>query len=145
MPGMVVSNVSTPGVVTPSVDLRPMLQTKTFLRKTLTALGAPLLALLATSSQAQTPQTDTRIPAAVDAALQRAKIPREAVSLMVMDVDGKSAPRLAWRTHQPMNPASVMKLVTTYAALDQLGPAYVWRTPVYFGGPVADGALRGNL
>ena len=76
MPGMVVSNVSTPGVVTPSVDLRPMLQTKTFLRKTLTALGAPLLALLATSSQAQTPQTDTRIPAAVDAALQRAKIPR---------------------------------------------------------------------
>ena len=145
MPGMVVSNVSTPGVVTPSVDLRPMLQTKTFLRKTLTALGAPLLALLATSSQAQTPQTDTRIPAAVDAALQRAKIPREAVSLMVMDVDGKSAPRLAWRTHQPMNPASVMKLVTTYAALDQLGPAYVWRTPVYFGGPVVDGALRGNL
>lgn len=27
----------------------------------------------------------------------------------------------------------------------RLGPAYVWRTPVYLGGPVVDGALRGNL
>jgi D-alanyl-D-alanine carboxypeptidase/D-alanyl-D-alanine-endopeptidase (penicillin-binding protein 4) len=85
------------------------------------------------------------LPASVDAALARARIPRDAVSLLVMDVDGKSAPRLAWRTQVPMNPASVMKLVTTYAALDQLGPAHVWRTPVYFGGPVVDGALRGNL
>ena len=142
MPGI---TSHSPGVTTLGVDLRTMLQTPTILRKTLTALCAPLLALLATSAQAQTPQADARIPAAVESALQRAKIPREAVSLMVMDVDGKSAPRLAWRTHQPMNPASVMKLVTTYAALDQLGPAYVWRTPVYLGGPVVEGALRGNL
>ncbi|QXZ08592.1 D-alanyl-D-alanine carboxypeptidase/D-alanyl-D-alanine-endopeptidase [Comamonas sp. Y33R10-2] len=122
-----------------------MLLTPTFLRKTLAALGAPLLALLAQTSYGQAQPTDTRIPAAVEAALQRAKIPREAVSLLVMNVDGKTAPSLAWRTQQPMNPASVMKLVTTYAALDQLGPAYVWRTPVYLGGPVVDGALRGNL
>ena len=27
-----------------------------------------------------------------------------------------------------MNPASVMKLVTTYAALELLGPAYTWKT-----------------
>ena len=30
-----------------------------------------------------------------------------------------------------MNPASVMKLVTTYAALELLGPAYRWKTEVY--------------
>ena len=86
-----------------------------------------------------------RLPAPVEAALARAKLPRDAVSALVMDVSGAGAPRLAWRTHVPMNPASVMKLVTTYAALDQLGPAYVWRTPVYLGGPVEDGALRGSL
>ena len=122
-----------------------MLLTPTFLRKTLTALGASLLALLAQTSHSQVQSADTRIPAAVETALQRAKIPREAVSLLVVNVDGKTAPSLAWRTQQPMNPASVMKLVTTYAALDQLGPAYVWRTPVYLGGPVVDGVLRGNL
>ena len=31
------------------------------------------------------------------------------------------------------------KLVTTYAALDQLGPAYTWNTPVYVDGPGARG------
>ena len=44
-----------------------------------------------------------------------------------------------------MNPASVMKLVTTFAALDLLGPAYTWSTPVYLDGTVQDGALRGNV
>ena len=44
-----------------------------------------------------------------------------------------------------MNPASVMKLVTTYAALDLLGPAYSWVTPVYMEGAVRDGTLYGNL
>ena len=31
-------------------------------------------------------------------------------------------PRLSWQPDVPMNPASVMKLVTTYAGVDQLGP-----------------------
>jgi D-alanyl-D-alanine carboxypeptidase/D-alanyl-D-alanine-endopeptidase (penicillin-binding protein 4) len=30
-----------------------------------------------------------------------------------------------------MNPASVMKLVTTFAALDLLGPAYTWSDTVF--------------
>ena len=38
-----------------------------------------------------------------------------------------------------------MKLVTTYAALDLLGPAFSWSTPVYVEGAVRDGTLIGNL
>ncbi len=38
-----------------------------------------------------------------------------------------------------------MKLVTTYAALEQLGPTYVWRTPVYLDGVVDNGAFRGTV
>ena len=54
---------------------------------------------------------------------------------------------MAWshRSHVAMNPASVMKLVTTYAALDQLGPAFSWATPVYVEGTVRDGTLTGRL
>ena len=44
-----------------------------------------------------------------------------------------------------MNPGSVMKLVTTYAALELLGPAYRWKTEAYATEPVRDGALAGNL
>ena len=62
------------------------------------------------------------LPPEVDAALQRAKLPRDAVALLVVDAEGRSPPRLSHRAQVPMNPASVMKLVTTYAALELLGP-----------------------
>jgi len=38
-----------------------------------------------------------------------------------------------------------MKLVTTDAALDLLGPAWSWTTPVWLHGTVRDGVLDGNL
>ena len=85
------------------------------------------------------------LPPEVGAALARAKIPLEAVTLLVVDAEGKLPARLSHRASVPVNPASVMKLVTTYAALDLLGPAYTWRTPVYVEGAVRDGTLFGNL
>ncbi len=44
-----------------------------------------------------------------------------------------------------MNPASTMKLLTTYAALDLLGPAYTWKTEAYIDGELKNGVLYGNL
>jgi len=85
------------------------------------------------------------LPPEVDAALARAKVPREAVTLLIVDAEGKTAPRLSHRAAVVVNPASVMKLVTTYAALDLLGPAFTWSTPVYVEGAVRDGTLFGNL
>ncbi|MBC7918177.1 MAG: D-alanyl-D-alanine carboxypeptidase/D-alanyl-D-alanine-endopeptidase [Rhodoferax sp.] len=87
------------------------------------------------------------LPPEVDAALARAKVPRDAISVLVVDADGSAntAPRLSHRATASMNPASVMKLVTTVAALDLLGPAYTWSTPVYLEGAVREGTLYGNL
>ena len=85
------------------------------------------------------------LPPGVEAAMLRANLPRDAVTLLVVDAEGRQAPRLSHRASVPVNPASVMKLVTTYAALDLLGPAYSWRTPVYIEGAVRDGTLYGNL
>ena len=51
----------------------------------------------------------------------------------------------AWRADAPVNPASTLKLVTTYAALDRLGPDFRWQTRVYSDGPVRDGTLLGDL
>jgi D-alanyl-D-alanine carboxypeptidase/D-alanyl-D-alanine-endopeptidase (penicillin-binding protein 4) len=44
-----------------------------------------------------------------------------------------------------VNPASIAKLTTTFAALDLLGPAFTWSTPVYVDGTVQGGTLQGNL
>ena len=85
------------------------------------------------------------LPPEVEAALQKAKVPRDAVAMLVVDADGRNPPRLSHRASVAMNPASVMKLVTTYAALDLLGPAFVWNTPVFIEGAVRDGTLYGNL
>ena len=85
------------------------------------------------------------LPPEVDAALARAKVPRDAVAVLVVDAQGVGVPRLSHRAGVAMNPASVMKLVTTYAALDLLGPAYTWSTPVFMEGAVRDGTLYGNL
>ena len=98
-----------------------------------------LFSLLACAATAQT------LPPEVDAALQRAKVPREAVTMLVADVQGRAPARLSHRASVPVNPASIMKLVTTYAALDLLGPAFSWSTPVYVEGAVRDGTLFGNL
>ena len=38
-----------------------------------------------------------------------------------------------------------MKLVTTFAALEQLGPAFTWSTPVFMDGTLQAGTLQGNL
>ena len=100
-----------------------------------------LIVLYCTSALAQ-----AQIPAAVDAELARAKVPQDAVALLVLDANNPSAPpRLAHRVTVPMQAASVMKLVTTYAALDLLGPAYTWATPVFLEGTVRAGVLTGNL
>ena len=87
-----------------------------------------------------------QIPAAVDAELARAKVPRDAVALLVLDAHNPAAPpRLSHRAGAPMQAASVIKLVTTFAALELLGPAYTWSTPVYIDGTVRAGVLLGNV
>jgi D-alanyl-D-alanine carboxypeptidase/D-alanyl-D-alanine-endopeptidase (penicillin-binding protein 4) len=80
----------------------------------------------------------------IEQALQRERIPLDAVTVLVQEA-GSGATRLSHNAQQPMNPASVVKLLTTYAALDELGPAYTWKTPVWLAGPVSNGVLEGNL
>ena len=111
-----------------------------------THLVAITLALLVCSPcKAQLTAQQLTLPAAVEAALQRAQVPKEALSVVVHDL-GTAQPRLSWQSQTPVNPASLMKLLTTAAALDLLGPAWTWNTPVWLTGTVQpNGVLEGNL
>ena len=84
------------------------------------------------------------LPSTVADALKQAGIPQANVAIYVQAVDS-TTPTLSLNADKSMNPASVMKLVTTTAALDLLTPAYRWKTEVYKDGNVNNGVLAGNL
>ena len=107
-------------------------------------LPGALILCLAVAGAAQAQPNQPSLPPEVEAALARARLPRDAVVMLVAPVTG-AAPRLAHRVDVPVNPASVAKLTTTFAALDLLGPAFAWSTPVFAEGNVRDGVLQGNL
>ena len=111
------------------------------LRTSLLPLLASLLLLAGSPAQAR----ETALPPSVIKALARAKVPVEAVGVVVEEAGGDSKPLLNHRAGTPMNPASVMKLVTTLAALETLGPTWNWRTPVYVEGTAREGTLYGNV
>ncbi len=73
------------------------------------------------------------LPKPVAQALRASGIPQSSVGAVVQEV-AAPRPSLAVNAREPLNPASVMKLVTTYAALELLGPAYRWKTEVYLDG-----------
>jgi D-alanyl-D-alanine carboxypeptidase/D-alanyl-D-alanine-endopeptidase (penicillin-binding protein 4) len=85
------------------------------------------------------------LPGGVARAFHEAGVPLSAVSVVVRE-SGQPQPLFVHDPNRPMNPASVMKIVTTYAALDLLGPDYRWKTEAYLAGKLdRKGTLAGNL
>lgn len=106
--------------------------------RVLTALPLLLMGLAATAQPA------TRLPPEVARALQRAGLPADTLAAVVHDATtGQRV--LEWQPARPLNPASLVKLLTTSAALERLGPAWTWATPVWLAGPLRDGVLEGHL
>lgn len=99
------------------------------------------------------PMTDGGVPAPISVeamsslagrVLTQSGIHADSFGLVVQPL-GKGALRVDHLGAQPFNPASTMKLVTTYAALSMLGPQYRWTTRFYLTGPIRDGVLHGDL
>jgi len=83
-------------------------------------------------------------PAPVAEAIAAERIASPAVSFVVLDVEsGQIA--ASFNPNTPRSPASTIKVVTTFAALDSLGPAYTWHTQALLQGALADGVLDGDL
>ena len=119
----------------------------------LVSLALPILwagfCLFALTVKAE--EVRTTLPQAVTRSLERNQIPKDAVSISVIEIEttrpGKNTSKniLDWRATESMNPASTMKLLTTLAGLDILGPQYRWRTNIYTDGVIRQGVLKGNL
>ncbi len=66
------------------------------------------------------------LPAELATVWKNTRLPESSLSLVVLDTEGRRLIDINAQT--PRNPASVMKLVTTWAGLSELGPEYTWRT-----------------
>lgn len=96
-----------------------------------------------------TVHAETTLPASVTETLKKIDLAENAVSIYVQALAEKpstlKSPLLQYQATQALNPASTMKLVTSYAALALLGPSYRWKTDIFTDGVLREGALNGNL
>jgi serine-type D-Ala-D-Ala carboxypeptidase/endopeptidase (penicillin-binding protein 4) len=110
---------------------------------------AVLLAHMAVAAQSPAKQAVRKntqtLPPSVQQALKAARLPASAMTVLVAPVNAQGQPLLSIGAHRSLNPASVMKLVTTYAAIDLLGPEHRWQTGFYSNAVVQRGVLQGDL
>jgi D-alanyl-D-alanine carboxypeptidase/D-alanyl-D-alanine-endopeptidase (penicillin-binding protein 4) len=72
--------------------------------------------------------------------------PAEAgVAVWRLDSPGIGRPVWGVNAERAFNPASAIKLLTTWAAMSLLGPDYRWRTTIHLRGSLSDGVLDGDL
>ena len=83
------------------------------------------------------------MPEPVSEALKHAHIPLSSVGVLVQQTE--AAPLISLNADRAINPASTMKLLTTFAALETLGPAYRWKTEADLNGKLENGVLKGDL
>ena len=83
-------------------------------------------------------------PAEILEALTAQRLPPSAVSFVIMDAaTGRVV--MSQGAEVPRSPASTLKVVTTFASLDILGPAFTWQTRALSHGAIENGVLRGDL
>lgn len=102
-------------------------------------VGAIITVLCARPAVAATP-----LPPPVAQVARALKVPESAVSVWVQRI-GEPEPRVAFNADTQRNPASAMKLVTSFAALEALGPAYTWKTEFHLAEPLRPDGSTGEL
>jgi D-alanyl-D-alanine carboxypeptidase/D-alanyl-D-alanine-endopeptidase (penicillin-binding protein 4) len=81
---------------------------------------------------------------AINKILKRTELSKENYSLYIKNIS-KQNKIFSYNEQKAFNPASVMKLVTTYAGLQLLGPQYQWKTEVLYKGAIKNKHLYGDL
>jgi serine-type D-Ala-D-Ala carboxypeptidase/endopeptidase (penicillin-binding protein 4) len=102
------------------------------------------LALLCCIPPCARPAAVVPVPASITQVIAAQRLPPGAVSFVVVDMDSGRVV-LGQNTETPRSPASTIKVVTTFAALDLLGPSYTWHTRASIRGVLDDGVLDGDL
>jgi len=91
-----------------------------------------------------TAAAEAALPAELAVAIKGADFTTDGIGLFIQGVEDNK-PLVAFHADRFLNPASVIKLLTTAAALDLLGQGYRWSTEVMYTGNIEGNTLNGNL
>jgi serine-type D-Ala-D-Ala carboxypeptidase/endopeptidase (penicillin-binding protein 4) len=101
-------------------------------------------ALILTASLSAESADLNNLPKTVQSIFKKYKLPEDSLSLYIKEIHAQQ-PLIMLNGDTPRNPASSIKTITTFAALELLGPTYTWQTRFYLDGTLTDGTLDGNL
>ncbi len=95
----------------------------------------------------------SELPPVISNAIKKSGIPLESIAVSIDKINHTNPTAqpftsegiVHWREQMPMNPASTMKLVTSLAAMEILGPQYRWKTDLFTNGKIQNQTLKGDL
>ena len=108
------------------------------------SMNRTVLALVGCAAAGAWGATSMVTPPSVTRVMAAEGLPSGAHSFVIVDPDSGHVV-LAQNPDTPRSPASTVKTVTTFAALDLLGPAYTWHTRAWIRGLLDGGTLDGDL
>lgn len=100
--------------------------------------------LVVLSAQVQAQGQQQLMPESMQLALQDAGVPATSLAVLVLPVAGNTA-KLSLQPDMAMSPASTMKLVSSFIALDELGPTFRWKTQLLSDAEPKKNTLKGTL
>ena len=110
------------------------LVTRAFRRTVAFVLAVTFFAIFASSNLFAQNSQAVLNPPPFEAWLAQSSLPSNSGAAWVQEIGSAkdaSKPIFAHNANAPLNPASVMKLYTTFAGLELLGAAYTWKTQVF--------------
>jgi serine-type D-Ala-D-Ala carboxypeptidase/endopeptidase (penicillin-binding protein 4) len=84
------------------------------------------------------------VPSSVTQLMASEHLAASTLSLVIIDPESGHV-LMSQNPDTPRSPASTIKTVTTFAALDVLGPTYLWQTRAWIRGELNNGVLEGDL
>ncbi len=85
------------------------------------------------------------LPAGIEAQIKKSGISKKDISIYIKEVDTGGRVIASLNANTTRTPASVIKVLATYAAVLKLGFDYRWPTQFYTTGALQNGVLRGDL
>ena len=70
---------------------------------------------------------------------------KSSYAFATQNLSDSDAPLIIYNGERLFNSASLVKIISTYIALKDLGPSYQWQSSFYHSGKVENGILNGDL